>query len=160
MISRPVRQTVRAIYAFACGYCGTTETNAGAELTIDHFIPQSHGGTDDLDNLVYCCHACNNFKGSSWDPTTPPVLHPLHTTMALHFTEDAAGVLQPLTDDGARHIALLHLNREPLILQRIERTRNLKIAERQTLHDARILALERSMNAFKRPPVRRPKKRR
>ena len=33
-------------------------------LTIDHFHPQSLGGSDDLDNLQLMCHTCNAIKGN------------------------------------------------------------------------------------------------
>ena len=39
MISAELRRTVRTLYAFACGYCGVTETEVGAYLTIDHYQP-------------------------------------------------------------------------------------------------------------------------
>ncbi len=34
----------------------------GAE--IDHVIPRSKGGTDDIDNLVLACRGCNFLKGA------------------------------------------------------------------------------------------------
>ena len=30
--------------------------------TVDHVIPQSKGGTNDIDNLVPCCFSCNAKK--------------------------------------------------------------------------------------------------
>ena len=33
-------------------------------LTIDHYHPQSLGGSDDLDNLQLMCHTCNAIKGN------------------------------------------------------------------------------------------------
>ncbi len=32
-------------------------------LTVDHIVPQSRGGTDHLDNLQLLCGACNSLKG-------------------------------------------------------------------------------------------------
>ncbi len=32
-------------------------------FTVDHFVPQSRGGTDHLDNLQLLCGACNSVKG-------------------------------------------------------------------------------------------------
>ncbi|MCX7879805.1 MAG: HNH endonuclease [Ignavibacteria bacterium] len=43
-----------------CQYCGTHSTN----LTVDHVIPKSRGGTDSWDNLVAACISCNNKKGN------------------------------------------------------------------------------------------------
>jgi len=36
----------------------------GDGFTIDHVIPSSRGGSDDLDNLVGCCRRCNASKGA------------------------------------------------------------------------------------------------
>ena len=55
MIFQALRESVRALYDFRCGYCGVTETESGGQLEIDHFLPRSHGGKDTLDNLVYAC---------------------------------------------------------------------------------------------------------
>lgn len=45
---------------YCCQYCGT-KTH---ELTIDHVIPKSRGGTDSWENLVSACKICNNKKGN------------------------------------------------------------------------------------------------
>ena len=66
MIRAQTKRITRAVYAFRCGYCGVSETQCGAELTYDHFRPQSRNGTDEAANLVYACHACNEFKGDCW----------------------------------------------------------------------------------------------
>jgi hypothetical protein len=115
-----LRQSVRARYNFRCGYCGVLERHVGSELTIDHFQPVSQGGTDDIENLVYCCHACNSHKSDFW--TTDPVyrlLHPLNDDPTLHYHEDSEGFLLGLTGTGTFHIERLHLNRPPLIEHRL-----------------------------------------
>lgn len=45
---------------FRCRYCGVT--TASEELTVDHIIPVSKGGSDDLANLVTSCIPCNRGK--------------------------------------------------------------------------------------------------
>ena len=45
-----------------CQYCG--EVFAPGELTLDHVVPRSRGGNSTWENLVACCHPCNNRKGS------------------------------------------------------------------------------------------------
>ena len=47
---------------YTCQYCMKT-LNSG-ELTLDHVIPRSRKGETTWENLVACCHACNNKKGS------------------------------------------------------------------------------------------------
>jgi hypothetical protein len=114
MISAHLRRTVRTLYVFACGYCGVTETEVGAYLTIDHFVPQHAGGSDNVENLVYACHACNQHKSVAWNPQAPPVLHPLRTDVARHLRLNPDDTLEGLTPEGIRHIETLHLNRPPL----------------------------------------------
>jgi 5-methylcytosine-specific restriction endonuclease McrA len=46
---------------YTCQFCG--RTLPASELTLDHIIPRSRGGHTDWDNLVACCHKCNNLKG-------------------------------------------------------------------------------------------------
>jgi 5-methylcytosine-specific restriction endonuclease McrA len=43
-----------------CQYCGAQDV----PLTLDHVVPTSRGGKNDWLNLVTCCVACNNKKGS------------------------------------------------------------------------------------------------
>ena len=52
-----------------CWYCGQDMRWDGTiehpwNTTIDHVVPVSRGGTDDLENLVYCCRGCNQRKGT------------------------------------------------------------------------------------------------
>ena len=44
-----------------CQYCD--EVLPASELTLDHVIPRSQGGNSAWENLVACCHPCNNRKG-------------------------------------------------------------------------------------------------
>jgi 5-methylcytosine-specific restriction endonuclease McrA len=43
-----------------CQYCG----NKSVELTIDHVLPKSRGGSDTWENLTTACMRCNNRKGN------------------------------------------------------------------------------------------------
>ena len=47
---------------FTCQYC--QRTLPSGELTLDHVIPRSRSGETAWENLVACCHDCNNRKGS------------------------------------------------------------------------------------------------
>lgn len=44
---------------FSCQYCGTRD-----DLTFDHLIPRSRGGTTNWTNVVAACSPCNLRKGS------------------------------------------------------------------------------------------------
>ena len=43
---------------YTCSYCGCV----GGLLEVDHVIPFSKGGSDELDNLVCACRKCNRQK--------------------------------------------------------------------------------------------------
>lgn len=44
---------------YKCQYCGEKTI----DLTIDHVIPRSRGGSDSWENVVACCQKCNVKKG-------------------------------------------------------------------------------------------------
>jgi hypothetical protein len=46
---------------FVCQYCGGHPPDK--TLEVDHIIPVSKGGTDDLHNLITSCFDCNRGKG-------------------------------------------------------------------------------------------------
>jgi hypothetical protein len=127
------RAALRRLYNFRCGYCGVSDVDSGAELTVDHFQPRSQGGTDAGGNLVYCCHACNEYKGSYSQPETlERILHPLRDNLPEHILEQEDGTLYALTPTGAFHIAQLHLNCPTLIAHRLVE-RQLQLARQELL---------------------------
>src|SRR6266404_3048800 len=67
-----------------CQYCGVVL--ASGELTLDHVVPRSRGGSSTWENLVACCHPCNRRKGNqlpveaSMKLTREPRAFNLHTS--------------------------------------------------------------------------------
>ena len=54
--------TRRAVFArdsWTCQYCGSR-----SNLTVDHVIPRSKGGSDSLENLRAACQRCNYGRGA------------------------------------------------------------------------------------------------
>ena len=47
---------------YTCQYC--LATLPSSELTLDHVVPRSRHGETAWENLVACCHQCNNRKGN------------------------------------------------------------------------------------------------
>jgi 5-methylcytosine-specific restriction endonuclease McrA len=47
---------------YTCQYC--LKVLPTGELTLDHVIPRSRAGESAWENLVACCHSCNNRKGN------------------------------------------------------------------------------------------------
>ncbi|MBD2461093.1 HNH endonuclease [Oscillatoria sp. FACHB-1407] len=65
-----------------CQYCGSTRN-----LTIDHIMPRSRGGTHTWDNVVAACDRCNSRKGDRTPheanmPLKSKPKAPIHPTVA------------------------------------------------------------------------------
>lgn len=57
------RRKIKERWDYECAYCGSNK-----DLTIDHIIPRSKGGTDFTKNVVCCCHDCNQSKSHTpWE---------------------------------------------------------------------------------------------
>jgi 5-methylcytosine-specific restriction endonuclease McrA len=46
-------------FSWRCVYC-----DSGAQMTRDHDVPISRGGSDNIDNIVPACGSCNSSKGA------------------------------------------------------------------------------------------------
>lgn len=146
-----LRRQVRELYSRRCGYCGISELDNGAELTVDHFQPQVAQGTDALENLVYCCHACNGFKGEFWNPDPQAILrllHPLRDNLTEHFVESETGELVALTETAGFHIETLHLNRPQLVGHRLRLRQNERIARENLAFREQIEAYEEELRSL------------
>jgi len=56
-ISKARRFAIYSRDGHCCIYCGSEEN-----LSIDHIVPRSKGGTDDEQNLATACRSCNSSK--------------------------------------------------------------------------------------------------
>ncbi|WP_025134529.1 HNH endonuclease [Leucobacter sp. PH1c] len=54
-----------------CAQCGKTPSEDGVKLEVDHKVPQSWGGTDDIDNLQPLCTQCNHDKQAFYATMDP-----------------------------------------------------------------------------------------
>jgi 5-methylcytosine-specific restriction endonuclease McrA len=71
---------------FRCQYCA--KRLVPAQLTLDHIMPRSRGGTDDPENLAASCIPCNQRKGNRTpDEARMPLLA---TPSALRYGLDRA----------------------------------------------------------------------
>lgn len=68
-ISAKVRGEVLSVKR--CAQCGKTPLEDGVKLEVDHKIPQSWGGTDDIDNLQPLCTQCNHDKQAFYATMDP-----------------------------------------------------------------------------------------
>jgi len=64
MIGAKIRDEVRSRANNACEYCHLHQDDSPlASLHVEHIIPKTHGGSDDLENLALACIDCNLHKG-------------------------------------------------------------------------------------------------
>lgn len=119
------REFVRQRANFACEFCGVTETDSGGRLTIDHFQPRAKGGGNHLDNLLYCCIRCNQYKRDYWavDSEDIQLWNPRVEPVTQHFLSLDDGTLHPLTTAGKFTLNRLRLNRPQLIAYRLNKQR-------------------------------------
>jgi 5-methylcytosine-specific restriction endonuclease McrA len=88
-VTPAVREQVRQRARYACEYCDVTESDSGGELSVDHFQPKTKGGEDTLDNLLYCCPRCNQYKLDYWPTSSrdPVLWNPRREPASHHFLE-------------------------------------------------------------------------
>ena len=89
-IPRPIRALIFQRDKSTCVYCGRVdgeycppETKRDAIMSVDHVIPISRQGSENIDNLVCACMSCNNFKNDR--------------------TPEEAGLKWPVDEDGKRY---------------------------------------------------------
>jgi hypothetical protein len=128
-LAASIREQVRQRAQCACEFCGITEIDTGGMLTIDHFQPRTKAGSDELENLIYACIACNQYKQDYWPRTeiAPILWNPRQESASEHFVEQEDGQLTALTPVGIFTIKRLRLNRSQLIVARQRRQQQLQV---------------------------------
>lgn len=112
---REIQQRARG----CCEYCISQAQFSPDPFSLEHIIPRSKGGTDDLENLALACQGCNNFKYNhtkAIDPITGnsvPLYHPRQHPWHHHFTwsDDRTNIVG-ITPTGRATVERLRLNRE------------------------------------------------
>ena len=144
-ISEQTRAQVQARANFACEYCGVSESDAGGELTIDHYQPQTAGGSDQAENLVYACHRRNLYKGDYWAKDSENIeliWNPRTESFDERFWLSTNGKIYAVSETAAFTIRRLRLNRAPLVAHRrrlLEQTAERRLFE-QTQRALELLA--------------------
>ena len=98
-INNQLKQTIRERAGYLCEYCHSPERLSANRFTVDHVIPKSLGGSDELDNLALACRRCNerryNFVAGI-DPETQeivPIFNPRQQKWTDHFIWRNQGVV-------------------------------------------------------------------
>jgi hypothetical protein len=90
-IGDSTRKQVRERANYLCEYSHSSEESSAALLAIDHTLPRSLNGSDDLSNLALACQRCNGYRynfTSGIDPVTQDIValfNPRRQQWSEHF---------------------------------------------------------------------------
>lgn len=96
-----IRRPILEAHAHICFYC------KGEAQCVDHIFPIARGGTDDLENLIAACNACNQAKKDK-------ILDASLMDEAIAVARDIAARIGP----SLPHVKNLGWRRKPVILPR------------------------------------------
>jgi hypothetical protein len=96
-IDDATKEIVRRRANYLCEYCHSPERISTTTFTVDHLIPKSLGGSDELNNLALACRRCNerryNFV-AGYDSETKaivPLFNPRQQIWSEHSSERGSG---------------------------------------------------------------------
>ncbi len=110
-----VAAAVRERAAGRCQYCRLHQSLQGATFHIEHIIPRSKGGPDELANRALACPSCNLHKADRTTATDPatgqpvPLFHPARQAWSEHFRFNGF-LIEGLTPTGRATVAALQFN--------------------------------------------------
>jgi len=121
-MNEAIRSSVRDRAPDCCEYCRAQARFSYDPFSVEHIIPISKGGIDDLENLAWSCIGCNNFKFtaiSAFDLVTTqmtPLFNPRTDIWNDHFrwSADFSEIIG-LTPIGRATLVRLQLNRPGLV---------------------------------------------
>jgi len=123
--SPALRQRVAEAARYRCGYCLTAQRIIGPLLEVDHYLPESRGGSSEEDNLWLACPMCNGHKSDRIDAVDPerqtvvPIFNPRQQRWNEHFSWIEGGItVQGLTDIGRATVAALQMNHPDIVAAR------------------------------------------
>jgi hypothetical protein len=108
MVSNSIREIIAERAKYLCEYCHSPEFINTDRFTVDHLIPQSLGGSDEIENLALCCRRCNDRRYnfiSGIDPETKQevsLFNPHQQQWSEHFV---------WSDDGVKVVGVTPIGR-------------------------------------------------
>ena len=116
------RRAVAERAGFCCEYCLSQLKFSVDSLSVEHIVPRSRGGRDDLENLGLACQRCNNHKFTAAEAPDPlsgefvPLFHPRRQRWQDHFAWSHDYLLiRGVSPTGRATIERLQLNRPSLV---------------------------------------------
>jgi 5-methylcytosine-specific restriction endonuclease McrA len=100
-----------------CEYCRAPEAIFNFAFEVEHIVPVSQGGMDDLENMCLACRSCNLFKSDhttgimAGTSSATRLFHPRHHAWDDHFRINGeTGNIEGKTDVGEGTVARLQMN--------------------------------------------------
>jgi hypothetical protein len=123
------RQAVAERARYCCEYCQSQLKFSADSFSVEHIVPRSRGGSDDMSNLALACQRCNNAKFIAVEATDPlsgrkaTLFHPRQHAWSEHFAWSYDFLLiHGLTPTGRATVERLQLNRAGVVnLRRVLR---------------------------------------
>lgn len=116
------RELVYQRARYRCEYCQCQQLIV-VFMNIDHILPQTHGGSNELENLCLSCPSCNQYKHDfqiAIDPQSQeqtPLFNPRQQTWVEHFQWSSEGTeIVGITAIGRATVERLKMN-APLMVQ-------------------------------------------
>ncbi len=108
--------------SYRCEYCKTPVDFSPEPFDIEHIIPLSKGGSNDLDNLAFACGGCNGYKSARTEGIDPAdgnigrFFNPRKDAWADHFSwSQDFRLIVGLTPVGRTTVTVLQMNRQGLL---------------------------------------------
>jgi HNH endonuclease len=117
VLNAQVRKQVSLRANHLCEYCGALATYSAQPFVIEHIIPKSKEGTDDIENLAYACGGCNGSKYTKTQGIDPfnnestPLYNPRTMVWQEHFiwSSDFLEIIG-ISNIGRATVATLKMN--------------------------------------------------
>ena len=87
---------------YTCQYC--LRSSPQVDLTLDHVVPRSRSGETTWENLVACCHHCNNKKGNRTPEEAGMKLARLPRPFSLHTSRHLMRLLGRSDDQWRKYL--------------------------------------------------------
>lgn len=123
-LTAEAEQQLRLESRHRCGYCLSPQHLVFATLEIEHIVPISHGGSNDIANLWLSCSICNGHKSDKVigvdieSGERVPLFNPRIDVWTDHFawSSDFLRIIG-LTSVGRVTVAALHLDSDPIAIE-------------------------------------------